>query len=257
MDPITQVLDGIPVLMLAPDQPRRELVLWLTHLGGSAEQTRPMLERFAAAGHAAVSFDPAQHGRRGTGEDVRNFATTVLASFRQRMWPILGQTTLEAMRVASWAQDRLQLSGPVHAGGASMGGDVAVALAGVDDRVRRVATVGSTPNWSRPDMRRLDDPATVVDQGDADRYAQWYADHLDPSRHPDRYLDGVAIVFEVGAEDRHIPAEHAVAFRQALMGMSPASADRIRVRFHPGLDHFGVATDETALVAAADWLLTA
>jgi len=64
-----------------------------------------------------------------------------------------------------------------------MGGDVAVALAGIDGRIRRVATIGSTPNWSRPDMRQLDDVSELIEQWDADPYAQWFADQLYPSRH--------------------------------------------------------------------------
>lgn len=115
-------------------------MVWMTHLGGSAEQTLPMLERFAAAGHPAVSFAPVLHGARGSG-DPWAFATEVLAAFRRRMWPILGQTTLEAMRVLTWAQEQSGRPGTGLAGGVSMGGDVAVALAGIDPRVRRVATV--------------------------------------------------------------------------------------------------------------------
>ena len=60
-----------------------------------------MLERFAAAGHPAVSFDAPGHGARGSG-DRREFARHVLAAFRRRMWPLLGRTTLEALRVLDW-----------------------------------------------------------------------------------------------------------------------------------------------------------
>ncbi|MGH3631575.1 MAG: hypothetical protein ACRDRL_29575, partial [Sciscionella sp.] len=155
MNTVEQDIDGIPAVLVAPDgDAERDVVMWMSHLGGSAAQTRPMLERFAAAGHPAVSFDAVGHGARGSG-DPWAFASEVLAAFRLRMWPILGQTTLEAMRVLSWAQERTDRLGDALAGGVSMGGDVAVALAGIDRRVRRVATIGSTPNWSRPGMCRL------------------------------------------------------------------------------------------------------
>jgi len=179
---VEQILDGIPMVLVRADHEiSGDVVLWMSHLGGSAEQTIPMLERFAAAGHPAVSFDAVGHGSRGTG-DPWAFATEVLAAFRRRMWPILGQTTLEAMRVLTWAQEQTGRPGHALAGGVSMGGDVAIALAGIDDRVRRVATVGSTPNWSRPDMRELQDASALIDQGNADPYSQWFAEHLDPSR---------------------------------------------------------------------------
>jgi uncharacterized protein len=60
-------VEGLPVVLVEPREARvdRPLVLWLTHLGGSKEQTVPTLQAFAAAGHPAVSFDPDGHGERG------------------------------------------------------------------------------------------------------------------------------------------------------------------------------------------------
>ena len=85
-------------VLIEPDgEAKREVVLWMSHLDGSAQQTLPMLARFAAAGHPAVSFDAVGHGARSSG-DPWAFAAHVLAAFRRRMGPILGQTRLEAMR---------------------------------------------------------------------------------------------------------------------------------------------------------------
>lgn len=252
---VDQDVDGIPVVLVRPEADGgRGVVLWMSHLGGSAERTLPMLERFAAAGHPAVSFDAPLHGRRGSG-DPWAFAAGVLAAFRRRMWPILGQTTLEAMRVLTWAQELTGRPGGALAGGVSMGGDVAVALAGIDARVRRVATIGSTPNWSRPGMRELDDPSRIVDQGTPDPYAQWFADHLDPGRHLERYLGRPAIAFELGADDHHVPAENARTFVAELRHTEPGASARLRVQIHPGLDHLGVTRSEEARTAAMEWLL--
>jgi hypothetical protein len=60
-------------------------------------------------------------------------------------------------------------------------------------------------------MHELQDPARLLDQGEADGYARWFADQLDPMRHLDRYRRDLAIAFELGAEDRHIPAANARA----------------------------------------------
>ncbi|MGH7920511.1 MAG: alpha/beta fold hydrolase [Candidatus Dormibacteraceae bacterium] len=247
--------DGIPMLQVVPEtNVRGDLVLWMSHLGGSAEQALPMLERFAATGHPAVSFDAVGHGKRGSG-DPWAFAAQVLGQFRRRMWPILGQTTLDAMRVLTWAQEHVGRAGAVLVGGVSMGGDAAVALAGIDDRVRRVATIGSTPDWSRPGMRDLRDSGQAVDQGQADAYAQWFADQLDPIRHLERYRRGIAITFELGDADHHIPSDNARAFVDELSRLDPAAAAHLRVQTYPGLDHLAVTTDDTALTQAADWLL--
>lgn len=254
-----EAVDGIPMVLVEPDGAvRGDVVLWMSHLGGSAEQALPMLERFAAAGHPAVSFDAVLHGSRGSG-DPWEFAASVLAAFRRRMWPILGLTTLEAMRVLTWAQEHTGTGsrGGALAGGVSMGGDAAVALAGIDDRVRRVAAVGSTPDWSRPEMRELSDASSIIDQGQPDRYAQWFADQLDPTRHLERYRRAAAITFELGADDHHVPSENARAFVRALGETHPAAADQIRVQTYPGLDHLGVTSGKAPLTAAVDWLLNA
>jgi pimeloyl-ACP methyl ester carboxylesterase len=248
-----QIVDGIPVLLATPEAPRGELVLWMSYLGGSAAKMVPTLERFVAAGHPAVTFDAPGHGARSD-RDRNQFRAEVFGSFRRLMWPLLGQTTLEAMRVLDWAAGQAPTDGTVLAGGFSMGGDVAVALAGIDPRVRRVAAIGSTPDWSRPGMCEIGDPSRLLDQGEADRYAQWYADQLDPMRHLDRYLDGVAITFELGAEDQHIPEANARDFVAALSVLDPAAGGRMRVRPHPGLDH-GVIADPAAFESARDWLL--
>jgi uncharacterized protein len=245
-------VEGIPVVLVTPAGSPAGLVLWMSYLRGSAAKTVPTLERFAAAGYAAVSFDAPGHGARAEG-DPREFSREVLAAFRRRMWPLLGRTTLEALRVLDWATAEVPTD-TVLAGGYSMGGDVAVALAGIDPRVRRVAAIGSTPDWTRPGMRELGDPSRLVDQGEADSYAQWFADRLDPMRHLERYLGGVAIDFELGAEDRHIPAANARDFAAALTAIDPEAGARVRIRTHPGLDH-GVIADPGAFESARDWLL--
>ncbi len=254
---LVDVIDDVSVVLLMPQEvpAGRELVLWLSHLGGSVEKERPTMTRIVEAGYPVVGFDLPGHGQRATTADPHAFAAEVLASYRLRMWPLLGRSTLESMKVLSWAQQQLNSpTRPVAAGGVSMGGDVAVALAGIDDRVRRVAVVGSTPNWERPGMRNIGDPDQLLDQGQADRYARWFADHLDPASHLERYRRQLSIVFELGGADHHIPAANAMDFRRALVDLEPEAEDRIRISVRDGLDHFGVTTNEDALQAAIDEL---
>jgi alpha-beta hydrolase superfamily lysophospholipase len=93
-----EAVEGIPVQWVAADVPQG-VALWLTHLGGSAEQTAPMLTRLAKRGLLAISFDPPGHGRRGAGGEPCELAGEVLAAFRRRMWPLAGRTVLESLRV--------------------------------------------------------------------------------------------------------------------------------------------------------------
>jgi uncharacterized protein len=158
------------------------------------------------------------------------------------------------MRVLDWLAGEVEASEGFLVGGFSMGGDAAVALAGIDERVRRVAAIGSTPDWSRPRMHELRDPSRLIDQGEADAYAEWFADHLDPMRHLDRYRRPVAIGFELGGDDHHIPVADAQAFADALAGLDPPAAAEVSIRVHPGLDH-GVVSDQAAKDAAFEFLL--
>ena len=245
-------VEGIPVILVEPDEQRGAPVLWMSYLGGYGTRNLPMLERFAAAGHPAASFDAPDHGARGSG-DRWEFARHVLAAFRQRMWPLLGRTTLEALRVLDWLAAEVDASDGFLVGGFSMGGDAAVALAGIDERVRRVAALGSTPDWSRPGMHELGDSGRLIDQGEADAYARWFADQLDPTRHLDRYRRDLAIDFELGAEDRHIPEANARAFADALATLDPPAAT-VQINVHPDLDH-GVVSDQAAKDAAFAFLL--
>jgi alpha-beta hydrolase superfamily lysophospholipase len=211
-----EAVDGIPLRWVAPDPPRG-VALWLTHLGGSAEQTAPMLTRLSERGMLAVSFDPPGHGLRSADGDPWEHAREVLGAFR-------------------------------------LGGDVAVALAGIDARIDRVAALAATPDWTRPGMQTLGEDPVPLDQGAPDSYAQWFFDALNPVTHLEAHERDVAISFLCGAADLHVPAEAAVRFRTALCDRDPRPADRVRVELYDGLEHVDAASNERLYSAALEWL---
>src|SRR5215204_3918657 len=182
------LVDHIPVVWVEPTprQPEAPLSLWLHPLSRTKEDAVPFLQELAGAGFIAVSLDAWQHGQRGT-ESGDRILERVFGGFRRHMWPILGQTTLDALRVIDWAIAELGAGPEVVAGGVSMGGDVAVVLAGVDEQV---AAIVSTPDWTRPGMRDLADPSSVLPQGKADAYARWFYERLDPLAHVEAYARG-------------------------------------------------------------------
>ena len=247
-------VEGIPIVLIVPERRQGPLALWMSHLGGSKEQTLDMLRTLAAAGLPAVSFDAVGHGERAEYEPMQ-LMDRVMAEFRLRMWPLLALTTLDAMRVLDWTAAELGTGDDIVAGGVSMGGDVSVALAGVDDRVARVAAAVATPDWTRPGMAALDDPSHVVDQGSGDHSSRWLREQLDPMLHLDRYRRAPAITFECGDLDTHVPPDGAVRFTQRLTDLDPTAGAGVQVHRHAGLDHLGGARSPEVMRACADFLI--
>jgi dienelactone hydrolase len=253
-------VDGIPIRWVAYDRtadsaaPR--IALWIPFLGGTKETVLPVLERLAGAGFFAVSFDPWQHGERSV-ESPEHLRDRLLGAFRRDMWPVIGQSTLDAMWVLDWVIAHHEVStGGVVAGGFSMGGDIAVALAGVDHRVGRVAAVGSTPDWTRPGMRALDGSGDLVDQGAPGAYGRWLYAHLDPITHPEHFAHGPAILFEGGQADDHVPVEAAHRFAAALTMRSSTAGEGITVRVTQGLAHMEAVRNPDAIDRCIHWLST-
>ncbi len=237
-------IDHLPAIWIEPDfrAARGALALWLPWFTGSKELAEPQLRQLAGKGFTAMSIDPWQHGERAR-EYTEEMETRVFGNFRRYMWPILGQTALDALRAIDWAISNLSVGREVFAGGISIGGDIAVAAAGIDARIVRVAAINSTPDWLRT--------GTETPPGEPDAYAQFFYDRIDPLTHLAAYRRRPAIAFECGAEDRHVPPEGALRFQEALRETYRVTPDRLRVTLHPGVKH---ASTEPMWVRSLEWL---
>jgi fermentation-respiration switch protein FrsA (DUF1100 family) len=87
----------------------------------------------------------------------------------------------------------------------------------------------------------------VLPQGDADSYAQWFFDRLDPLTHLDSYAHGPAILFECGADDVHVPPDGAQRFAVAI-------GDNVRVNIRVGLGHIDGASSPELIDSCISWL---
>ena len=103
-------------------------------------------------------------------------------------------------------------------------------------------------------MHTVEDGPQLIDQGEADRYAQWFYDLLDPITHLGAYERPVAISFHCGSEDRHVPSDGAQRFRSALVERDPPAAVRVRVTTYQELSHLDGARDDRLYADALDWL---
>lgn len=231
-------IDHIPALWCEPQTRRstRQLIVFVPPFSSTKERMHPYLQDLAAAGFVALSFDPWQHGERGS-EAREELSARVFGNFRRYMWPILGQSALDMLRVIDWAVATLNVEPHVYAGGVSMGGDISVAAAGIDHRIERVAAIIATPDWLRPGMQDIANPGTLLPAGTPDAYAQYFYDHLNPLTHLSAFAHGPAISFICGEKDTHVPPDGAQRFQAALRATYPENRDRVQVKLVPGLGH--------------------
>jgi dienelactone hydrolase len=240
----TARIDHVPAMWIEPEPGTspRKLVIWLPYFTGGKESVEPQLRELAARGFFALSFDPWQHGQRAV-EAPDALQARVFGNFQRFMWPIFAHTALDVLRVIDWAIERWSVDREIRIGGISMGGDVAVAAAGIDPRIKCAAVIAATLDWLRLGMD--------LPPGKADAYSQFFYDHWNPLTHPDHYRHCPSITFECGAEDHHVPPDGAMRFQSALRDIYRSCPDRLRVTLHPGAGH---TTTDAMWRNCLDWI---
>jgi uncharacterized protein len=224
----TKVKD-IPTLVIAPKETRgRHLVVWLTGFSGSKEAVEGQLRDLARNGFVALSFDPYQHGERRI-EPNDQLSKRVRGNIRRYFWPILAKSAEEVPLMIDWAIKELEVLPEVGMGGVSMGGDISVAAAGVDKRIKVVSAVVATPDWMRP--------GSFEPPGEPDAAAQADYDRRNPLTHLSAYKHKPAIAFQSGADDRQVPPDGGERFVAALKPIYGKAADRLKVNLQPGTPH--------------------
>lgn len=259
MDLITleyATVDEIPIAFCKPSPKLANgtIALWIPYLGGDKSTGLTELQALAEAGYFAISFDPIQHGERHSPQepDIRSL---VFQNFRAVMWNILGTTVLDAFRVLDWAVSKYKLNNDIVVGGISMGGDIAVSLAGIDKRVRKVAAIAASPDWMRPGMTDVMDSTKVIVQGNPTPFGTWLYSQLDPLTNLGNYGHAPQILFELGEADTHISPLHALGFKEKLSEKYQDSAAAIEIHINSGADHLTVIQDHAVLTRCIQFLL--
>ena len=229
-------VDHIPLMWITPNkwQQSTKLAIWLPGGTGTKEDTRPYLKQLASAGFLAVSFDPWLHGERGVGESPEKMFVMAMNDFPNTIWPIIGQSSLDVLKVIDWAFTEYAIMPPVCIGGLSLGGDIAIAAAGIDSRIGVVSSIIATPDWLRPGMHAQ---GRLVQFGKVGAYAQFFYENINPLTNLSGYTHCPAIAFECGADDDHVPPDGALRFQTALQHTYLEQPDRLRVTLHPNVGH--------------------
>ncbi|HVF10638.1 MAG TPA: prolyl oligopeptidase family serine peptidase [Abditibacteriaceae bacterium] len=224
-----KIVGGIPLLWIEP-QPGtgRTLAIWLPGFSGTKESVEPQLRDLAGAGFVALSYDPWQHGERRI-ETQEALSQRILGNIRRHFWPILAHTAEESSQVIDWAVTSLGVAPDVRMGGISMGGDIAVAAAGADRRIRAVAACVATPDWLRPGS--FEAPG----EPDADSLACY--ERRNPLTHLELYAHCPALSFQCGAMDAQVPPDGAQRFVAALQPAYRDCPERLEVCLHEGVAH--------------------
>lgn len=234
------ILDHIPIIWEEPEgEHNGNLIVWLPGLSGNKDSMRSALRLFADAGFVAVSYDPYEHGERMV-ESRELFRQKLSTNKRRYFWPMIALTAEEYPRVLDWAYERFAVSN-VMAGGVSMGGDIALAAAGIDHRIKAVAACISTPDWLRP--------GTNEGESNPDSYA-WNCYHrCNPLTNTEKYSHAPAIRFLNGALDEHVPPDGAHKFRAALTDVYSDYPDRFVITEF----EVGHQFTEDMLTGALEW----
>lgn len=207
-------LDGIPVCFVKPEK-ILGIALWIPYLGGTCETCSNDLHAIATHNFLAISLDPWMHGERGRNRK-NSIRTEALKHFRTLMWQVLGLTVLDCYKIVDWASGEFGVAENIVAGGLSMGGDIAISLAGIDKRIKKVAGVASSPDWYRNGMTDVMDSTKIIDQGDPSDFSQWLCDKLNPMINTENYKHNVTMQLEYGRKDSHIKAKWGFDFKSKI-----------------------------------------
>ncbi|MEW6187543.1 MAG: prolyl oligopeptidase family serine peptidase [Thermodesulfobacteriota bacterium] len=236
-------IDHIPVIWFEPETrpPQRKLAIYLMGLSGKKEDTIPFLQDLAKAGFVAPSFDNWMHGERTSLTGVQ-VAELTFDNFRRHMWVNIGQSAMDSLRIIDWAIQVLNVDQEICMGGLSMGGDISVAVAGIDRRIRRVGAVIATPDWLRPGMvDLLSEEKRILPPGNPDSYSLLFYELFNPITHLEHYAHAPKIRFVCGEKDDQVPTEAAFRFKAALAELYPKAADQVSIDLVPGLGHIEMA----------------
>ncbi len=242
-----------------------KICLFLSALSGTKEDmVSSFSNHITSRGYVGVFFDHLGHGERSPKAITRlNSSKEEVAALRKQIldtcfgnlyrhgWEILGNGVLDSMRVLDWFCQNFAVSKAVM-GGVSMGGDTAVAAAGLDVRLDRLLCFITTPDWLRPGMCDLY-TGQPMNPGKADAKSHWFYDQFDPMTHLNRYTRGMDILFACGELDTHIPPENARRFIRTLAQTAPGAAGRMHIWWNKGQGHAIPAPAD--LERLFDWFL--
>lgn len=218
---VTSSVAGVPALLRYRGSPEvaagRGTVLFYHGFGGTKERPDAYVTALAEAGFLAVSLDAVGHGERRLADfDLIFNEERWDADFEATETDFLKLIDDTAAEVPSIIDDLLSRDWAredgVGVSGRSLGGNVCYAAVLADTRVRAIAPIVGSPEWTLPRPHS-------------------------PHHHPDRFFPA-AILSQAAEFDEHCPPGPIRAFHAALKPWYTREPDRIRYVEYPGVGHF-------------------
>ena len=218
---MTASVAGVPALLRYRGSPEvaagRGTVLFYHGFGGTKERPDAYLTALEEAGFLAVSLDAVGHGERRLADfDLIFNEERWDADFEATETDFLKLIDDTAAEVPSIIDDLLSRDlareDGVGVSGRSLGGNVCYAAVLADPRVRAIASIVGSPEWTLPRPHS-------------------------PHHHPDRFFPA-AILSQAAEFDEHCPPGPIQAFHSALEPWYRQEPDRIRYVEYPGVGHF-------------------
>ncbi len=251
-----EYVNDIPIAFCRPDENKsnNSVAVWLPYLGGNKETGAKELQKLASCGYFSISIDPWLHGER-KGELKEDVRELVFQEFRKYMWQILGITTLDVFRVIDWAIDTFKLNENIVAGGLSMGGDIAIAIAGIDARVSKVAAIASSPDWKRPGMTDVMDSNEVINQSKSTNFGKWLYSKLNPMSNLNSFSRPLKLHVELGELDTHINPQWMLDFKKSLCTGYSNAEYNIEIVINNGANHISLLQSQEIIDKAINFLI--
>lgn len=249
-------VNEIPIAFCRPDKNKsnNSIAIWLPRLGGNRVTCIKELQKLASYGYFAISIDPWLHGDRmgNLEEDIR---VLVFEQFRNYMWQILGITTMNVFQVVDWVIDSFNLNNNYATTGVSMGGDIAIALAGMDTRVSKVAAVASSPNWERPGMTDVMDSTKTIDQGKPNNFGNWLFRKLNPMSNLNSFRRPLKLHVELGELDTHINPQWMLHFERSVYTNYKNPELNIELVINNSVNHLSLLQSQNVIDRAIYYLI--
>ena len=220
--------ENIPVLFYYPEGVENVPVVFCMHgYSCSKYENENIGAKLAEEGFFAVLPDARMHGERGISDFPEKFDNT---NFFRNFFNVVKETAEDVTRIIDYLKDIKEADiGRVGITGISMGGHTAFMAAAYDKRIKAVAPIIGTPDWTglfdfHPNLTRPD--GEFLD----------YIMQFDPLTHYENFYPA-ALLVQNGVEDDTVPITGARCLDEKLKGLYKDIPERYRLIKYPETGH--------------------